>query len=154
MTTLRRFLVLAALMFWQGGFIFYAAVVVPVGRAAIGPDQSVVTRSVTNYLNLAGAIALFPLAWDIWASSTSQRGRWLLWLGMAAALPILVWLHKLLDAALDSTTIDLGGFYSTHRWYLWVSTIQWACSVVFVLLTVRAWRVEDGWSKSDVERSA
>jgi len=27
----RRFLTIAALMFWQGGFTFYAAVVVPIG---------------------------------------------------------------------------------------------------------------------------
>ena len=30
MTTLRRFLGLCALLFWQGGFTFYAAVVVPI----------------------------------------------------------------------------------------------------------------------------
>ena len=33
---LRRFLVLAALFFWQGGFTFYASVVVPVGQQVFG----------------------------------------------------------------------------------------------------------------------
>ena len=33
MRILRRYLVVIALMFWQGGFTFYAAVVVPVGTA-------------------------------------------------------------------------------------------------------------------------
>ena len=32
MTLVRRFLVVAALMFWQGGFTFYSAVVVPLGQ--------------------------------------------------------------------------------------------------------------------------
>ena len=35
MTILRRFLVLAALMFWQGGFMFYGAVVVPITRVRL-----------------------------------------------------------------------------------------------------------------------
>jgi hypothetical protein len=145
-TTLRRFLVLAALMFWQGGFVFYASVVVPVGRAAIDGEQSVVTQIVTNYLNLAGVIALLPLAWDVWATRGRPRGRWILWLGIAATLPVLVWLHSRLDAALDPTMADeeaQRAFEPNHRLYLWVSTFQWACAVVFVVASLRAWSNED-----------
>ena len=66
MTILRRFLVLIALFFWQGGFTFYAAVVVPVGQQVLHSHlrQGFVTQQVTNYLNLTGAIALVPLAWE------------------------------------------------------------------------------------------
>ena len=54
MTILRRFLVLIALFFWQGGFTFYAAVVVPVGQQVLHSHlrQGFVTQQVTNYLNL------------------------------------------------------------------------------------------------------
>jgi hypothetical protein len=41
----RRFLVLAAVMFWQGGFTFYEAVVVPVGSEILGSHQDQGPRS-------------------------------------------------------------------------------------------------------------
>jgi hypothetical protein len=68
---LRRVLVLGALLFWQGGFTFYGAVVVHVGQDVLGSHrmQGFVTRRVTNYLNLAGAVALPLLAWDTAASA-------------------------------------------------------------------------------------
>src|SRR5437660_1623910 len=73
----RRFLVLAALMFWQGGFTFYAGVVVPVGREVLGSDrdQGFITRQVTEYLNLAGGIAVAVLAWDVMAAADPSRPR-------------------------------------------------------------------------------
>ena len=156
-TILRRFLVIAALMFWQGGFVFYAGVVVPVGRATIGADQSSVTQHVTNYLNLSGAIALIPLLWDICSSGAGKRIRWVLWLGMAAALPILVWLHLRLDAALDPNSSDPRAqiaFPATHSAYLWVSTFQWMCAVLFTIASVQSWRAEDLRSFAREEESA
>ena len=47
----RRLLLLIGLMFWQGGFLFYAAVVVPVGTRVLGSEteQGFITQSVTNY---------------------------------------------------------------------------------------------------------
>ena len=79
----RRYLVLAALLFWQGGFTFYAVVVVPVGQEVLGShkEQGFITREVTKYLNWAGAIALVPLAWDLAATRErtvlTRRLRWL-----------------------------------------------------------------------------
>jgi hypothetical protein len=52
----RRYLLLLALMFWQGGFSFHGAVVVPVGNEVLGShlEQGYITRSASNYLNWAG----------------------------------------------------------------------------------------------------
>src|SRR4051812_15581022 len=105
-TLLRRVLVLAALLFWQGGFTFYGAVVVHVGRDVLGSHtpQGFVTRRVTNYLNLAGALALPILAWDAAAagdrSPARRRLRWAAWAGMAVTLAVLAWMHPRLDALL------------------------------------------------------
>ncbi len=150
MATLRRFLVLAALMFWQGGFTFYAAVVVPVGQQVLGPPaQASVTRQVTSYLNLAGAVALLPLAWDVGytrdRSSRRRLARWLTWIGLAATLAVLVWQHGYLDRLLDdpSGVVDRETFHTGHRVYLWVSTVQWACSLVYAVLALLAWRDEE-----------
>ena len=66
MTTLRRFLVVQALMLWQGGFLFYAAVVVPAGTEVLGSGaaQGPITARVTDALNLCGLAALVLTAWD------------------------------------------------------------------------------------------
>jgi Na+-driven multidrug efflux pump len=148
----RRYLALAALLFWQGGFTFYAAVVVPVGQDVLGShlEQGFITRRVTVYLNLAGAVALLPLVWDTVGTrdpaAWRRRLRLLLWLAMAAALVALYRLHPLLDQYLDPEYHDLSdrrAFRPYHRLYLWVSTVQWGCAALYLLLTVLAWRAED-----------
>ena len=157
MVTVRRALVLAILMFWQGGFTFYAAVVVHVGHEVLSRRlQGFVTRRVTNYLNVAGVIALPLLAWDTAAlgrglqTAPQRRGRralrWLCWGGLAITLGLLVWMHRHLDTLLDPTAfevLDPDAFYPAHRWYLHVSTVQWACALAYGLLTLLDWRDED-----------
>jgi hypothetical protein len=149
---LRRSLVVIALMFWQGGFTFYAAVVVPIGQDVLRShlQQGLITRRVTNYLNLAGVAALVPLAWDAAASREgSGRRRWLRgagWAGMALTLALLAFLHGRLDELLDPVTsqvLDRKAFRPGHRLYLWVSTVQWGLGLVYLVLTVQAWRDED-----------
>lgn len=146
-TLLRRFLVLSALMFWQGGFLFYVSIVVPVGQAEIGPDQALVTRQVTNYLNLAGAAALLLLAGDVaLARDPLRRRRWLRWLcwgAMALLLAALMWLRPRLGEMVDSGLGKSSAFHAGHRWYLWLSTLQWAAAIGYTLLTLRAWQMED-----------
>jgi hypothetical protein len=149
MTLVRRFVVLIALMFWQGGFTFYSAVVVPIGQDMFGRKQGFLTRGVTDYLNLSGAIALVLLAWDVAvvrAPVSRRAARWLAWLVMAAGLAALVWLHPHMDRYLDLEElriVDRRGFRYEHRWYLWISTGQWSAGLVFTLLTLLAWRRED-----------
>jgi hypothetical protein len=151
MLTLRRFLVLGALLFWQGGFTFYAAVVVPVGRSVLAKEldkQGRITGRVTNYLNLAGGVALGLLLPDLLSDGDPAKrrrwGRWLLWLAMLLALGALLWFHVLLDRMFPAPEPgEHPGFRPLHRLYLWVSTGQWACAVLYLLLTLRAWHAED-----------
>lgn len=149
---LRRLLVIVALMFWQGGFTFYAAVVVPVGQQELGShlQQGFITRQVTNYLNLSGAVALILLGWDVAATrdkSTARRwARWAAWMGMILALLALTCLHQHLDQLLNLELRELANpraFRTGHRWYLWLSTVQWAFGLSYALLTLAAWRAED-----------
>jgi hypothetical protein len=151
-TFVRRFLVLAALLFWQGGFVFYAAVVVPIGQEILtsGTTQGFITRRVTYWLNLAGAVALVPLFLDALVrgkqSPWRARLRLIIWAGLAATLVLLVWLHPRLDAFLDvdmHVVEDMKGFRPWHRWYLWISTLQWALGVVYMALMLWSWRDED-----------
>ena len=152
MTMLRRYLVLVTLMFWQGGFTFYSAVVVHVGNEVLGShlEQGLVTRSVTNYLNLAGVVALVLMGWEIAsANDPSVRRRWLrwaLWAVLVLALVLLAWMHLRLDdlIELDSSRIaNRPRFRELHNWYLHISTVQWAGSLILVAATLLAWRTED-----------
>ena len=159
---LRRLLVLVALMFWQGGFTFYAAVVVPLGQEVLGTHfkQGRITRRVTVYLNLAGAVALLPLAWDTAASAERSRLlRWLRWLalaGMAVGLALLFWLHPQLDELID---LEAGyiperkEFRAGHRLYLWISTVQWGLGLVYALLMLHAWRDGDRAAAHDLSQA-
>jgi hypothetical protein len=146
----RRFLVLAVLMFWLGGFTFYSSVVVFVGQAQLGHrGQGFITREVTLYLNLSAAAALPVLAWDLVSLRGRAGRRWLLWTcwaGMAATLGLLFRLHLMLDGMMvreSHALTDPALFHSLHRVYLWINTVQWMCGVGYAFLTLAAWRQID-----------
>lgn len=151
MTTCRRFFVLAALAFWQGGFTFYSAVVVPAGEEVLGSSrqQGFVTRRVTNYLNAAGAVALPLCLWNLVISGAKTLGNrlcWASWGGMAMTWLIQVRLHPQLDRLLQPEVMlvaDERAFRALHEWYLIASTTQWVCCLAFLVLTLGAWRQED-----------
>jgi hypothetical protein len=152
MASLRRYLVLLTLLFWQGGFTFYAAVVVPIGAEVLGSAeaQGWVTRRVTDWLNLSGLAAVAVLSWDVAAcrdpDARRRRLRWLALGLLAATLAVLFGLHPRLDALLDVSQgriRDRPAFHGLHRWYLWVSTLQWACGLLALWWTHRAWQGED-----------
>lgn len=148
----RRLFLFWSLMFWQGGFMFYGGVVVPVGSRILGSDQEQgwITRSVTNYLNVAGAVALALWGCDLLAepglSLRRRRLRWLSWWLLVLALGVLVWVHLRLDELLDleqSIILDRSRFRSLHRRYLAVSTAQWLGCITLSALTLQSWRDGD-----------
>ncbi len=151
MVTLRRLLFLWLFAFWQGGFLFYAAVVVSVGTEVLGTaeDQGWITQQVTNWLNLAGAAALAAWAWDIVAEPASaawRRRRWSLWSLLVAGLLALILLHPFLDAHMDYESRRLFGranFRLLHKAYLWISTAQWLGSIGLSWWTLRVWKSFD-----------
>src|SRR5215475_1348897 len=76
MSMVRRCVLLAALMYWVGGFTFYAAAVVPIGSEVLGShlSQGRITRRVAVHLNLAASVAIVLWAWDI--ASAADALRW------------------------------------------------------------------------------
>lgn len=137
MTFLRRFLVLLAFAFWQGGFTFYAAVVVHIGRSVDKGFQALVTTSVTDYLNIAGAVALVVLAWDLLPvdpANWRRAVRVVMWSIMLLMLGALIWLHAELVAEFTRRM---------HAVYLWTCTVQWGAGLVYLALTVLTWRAQD-----------
>lgn len=154
MTLMRRICLLVAIMFWQGGFMFYSAVVVPVGTDILGSHvaQGFITRSVTNYLNLAGIFALALILCDIAfthdTSRARRRIRWVLWLLLLVSLGSLSWLHVRLDHLINDESqsiLDRRSFRDMHSWYLITSTAQWVASLTLLAFTLPAWKSEDRW---------
>ncbi len=152
MTTLRRFLVVQALALWQGGFLFYAAVVVPTGTRLLGAAvQGAVTARVTDALNVLGVVGLALLALDLRLTRDPYRRRAVCrWAGWSFALlcqVLLFYLHLKLESLMDegrTHVTDQSRFYPVHRMYLWASTAQWLACVLLTWWTLRAWRAEDG----------
>jgi hypothetical protein len=160
MTVLRRALVLAALALWLGGFIFYSAVVVPIGSARLGFNvQGGITQRVTEVLNVVGIVALLPLGWDALAGAPA-RGRWprrALWLVLAATLAGLWALHPLLADLMGPAGEGVRQrphFRRLHLAYLGVSAAQWLAGVLYLVLTVRDWRRVDQAGASSVSRAS
>jgi Domain of unknown function (DUF4149) len=148
MQTLRRFLVVQALMLWQGGFLFYAAVVVPTGTDVLGSwSQGRVTRHVTDSMNVIGCVAAVVLAWDQLAQRDParwrRRTRWTLWGLLVATLAALAILHPAIERHVDfgvnGHVTDYPAFYDWHRVYLYVATAQWVAGLGYVAVTLRAW---------------
>lgn len=152
MTILRRYLVLIALMLWQGGFTFYVSVVVPVATEILGSAlrQGFITRQVTVWLNLIGSISLAVLALDLVLTGDPSRwrrlGRTALWILMVAAQVLLYRLHHFLGGLMVDKGLIVHEpelFYTAHRVYLWTHTVQWAAGLIFVGVMLVSWRVED-----------
>ncbi len=142
-----RVVALWSLMFWQGGFLFYASVVVPMAQGEIGHfQQGFITRHVTEWLNIAAAVSLTLLAIDLVAGSDSpgrRRWLWVGWAAMAACQGVLFFLHPRMDALLDAETLRIGAradFTILHRVYLWVHAVQWAVAVAFTAAWACRWR--------------
>lgn len=158
---LRRLSVLAALMFWQGGFTFYAAVVVPLAQEQLGHRrQGFITREVAHYLNISGIVALTVFAWDLKTMRGSltrlRQLRWATWFAMSLTLASLFVLYRQMDALLavddrGQHITSLESFYFLHRWYLWTITGQWVCAVGFGILSLWIWRAEDCGEKKGPE---
>ena len=152
MITVRRFLVLQALMIWQGGFLFYASVVVPAGTEVLGSSgaQGAITARVTDTMNQLGLVALAILALDLRLTrDTNERrtaARWWCWSLAFLCQLLLIYLHMVLDFFMDPARnrIVIGPpFRPVHRVYLWTISFQWFLCLLLAWFSLRAWRAED-----------
>ena len=148
MKLLRRFLVIQAFMLWQGGFVFYAAVVVPIGTDLSSVrDQGFVTQQVTNWINYFGVVWCLIYLWELLASEPSHW-RKMFWQCNVVFLIFLFALHYLLDRSIDIEAWkipDPDRFRRLHIMYLIVSTIQWFISLLSVFFTLWSWNWFDSY---------
>ena len=146
MQLIRRFVLLVSLMFWQGGFMFYGGVVVPVGGRILGSEtkQGFITQSVTNYLNLAGLVCLLIWVEHLWHERKRgvTRIEWGLLICLGLSLGMLAGIHWNMDQTLDSrsaSVVDPARFDLSHKMYIGISSLQWLAGLLLLLLTIRRW---------------
>ena len=133
MTRFRRFVLAALFAVWQGGFVFYAAVVVPTGTELHGHfGQGLVTQRVTHALNLLGLACHAAYLWELLARKDRQRWRWGLWAASLGMLGGLAAVHLKLDALIHPAEGVAAGFRGWHIAYLWLSTGQWVIGAVLL----------------------
>lgn len=149
MKMFRRVFLWWLFMFWQGGFLFYGAVVVTIGTEVQGSDfaQGLITRRVAVAMNITGLAVVLAWTWDLFTErETRLWQRWFTWIFLLATLALLAWLHPQMDALIDAEhekLLDREWFRHLHRWYLRVSTAQWIASVAFTFWTLQNWRDTD-----------
>jgi hypothetical protein len=158
MISARRLLVLQVLLLWQGGFLFYTAVVVSTGTTVLGSAtaQGAITARVTDTLNLIGVVGLAILAAELGLTrdpaSRRTEARWWCWWIAFVCQGLLFAFHHLLDAFMDPQRVRVvivPPFKPVHVMYLWTSTLQWFVCLVLSWLTVAAWRAEDRFQRDD-----
>ena len=148
---LRRFLVIAAIAFWLGGFTFYAGVAIPMGVEVLGTHRAVgfITERVTNWLNVAGVVALAILFLNMmlgWRGSGKLLRYMLLvtWLLMVEIEIELISLHPVMDRLLTTQPVrdilDPDRFDMLHHVYLISTSIQWLFAMVHVWCICVLWK--------------
>jgi hypothetical protein len=117
------------------GMTLYSGVVVPIGTRILGSStQGEVTAQVTWYLNVLGLIAILAngsLGWNL----ANRAARVALLLLLAAQLAMVLWRSEMLLSMQDgpaSWLVDWS-FYTKHRIYLWLATVQWLTALVLTV---------------------
>ncbi|WP_435005218.1 hypothetical protein P12x_003113 [Tundrisphaera lichenicola] len=125
-----RFLNRVAFATWIGGFVFYAAVVVPdLHETFGGMETGEISRRVAVVLYEIGASAL-ALGWVILAVDRVERSGWRgkvrfgLMVGSTVLLGVLIAMHRVIGARIDSG-LDRDEFFPLHETYLTVFGVQW-----------------------------
>jgi hypothetical protein len=142
-------ILLVSLMVWQGGFMFYGGVVVPVGTTILGSEkeQGFITQAVTNYLNGAGAVCLVLWLEQLWHERRSGvlQVEWYVWGFATLSLGVLAVTHFQMDRLLNvesRSILDHAAFRRYHKLYLWTSSLQWVASLVMLFLALCRWTRE------------
>ncbi|MBA3938049.1 MAG: hypothetical protein H0X38_11350 [Planctomycetes bacterium] len=143
---------MAVVIFWLGGFTFYAGVVIPTAHGVLGSHREVgfITQAVTFWINVSGGVAAVLLLVNLWRMDRSMRwlcrSAWATWSVITVAQVALVVLHPALDGMLDAKDhefLDRAGFHHLHRIYLIIATVQWCATLPHVGLLFVAWQSQD-----------
>jgi hypothetical protein len=149
-------------LFW-GGLTFYTGFVVRISHDVLSDpmDGGLITQRVTVLLQYLGVVTAVLMAVNGWQvrQLASRYGTALLTLTVILSLSLLglFVVHAQLDAVIDGANYDIldpDQFDTGHRRYNQLTTVEWITSLIYLPVTVIAWRRVDQLPKSDAEPSA
>jgi hypothetical protein len=160
----RRYLVVLAISLWLGGFTFYSVVVIHTAHHVLDSmlETGLITQQVSGWLNWIGIGTLAILLWNVFASWRTQN-RLLrnslatMWLVMTAVEIWLFLLHPMLDKQINLEThhlVDRVQFRNVHTLYVTLSTVQWGAGLIYIFVTLQAWRNIDSTQATNSSREA
>jgi hypothetical protein len=130
-----------ALLWWQGGFMFYSAIVVYIATDIVGMfEQGKVTARVMLWLNGLGTFAILLMFVDIAWWRYRPRGFLVTWFLLAGCQLSLWFLREAMVDNVDLTEeriIDYTLFRQQHEWYMKLTTAQWGCSLAWMAWLIR-----------------
>ena len=144
-------LLLVFALFW-GGLTFYTGFVVRISHDVLNDpmDGGLITQRVTAVLQVLGVVTVAFMALNCVAVARQSPKYGYALGGCAAILGCsligLFIVHGHLDAIIDLETYqitDREAFDTGHRRYNQLTTIQWLASLVYLPITVFAWRFID-----------
>lgn len=148
---LLRFLTVAALAVWFGGFTFYSTAVISTAQEVLHSHirAGLITQQVTNWLNLISVPALAICFTNlIWLRKRACKWWFQILAASLGAMTILqvalFVFHPVLDRQIvNREVLDESVFFKLHRVYLFLSTAQWLATLGYVWSTLMVWRGED-----------
>lgn len=149
--SLRILLLFAFALFW-GGLTFYTGFVVRISHDVLdnSMEGGLITQRVTGLLQWLGVVTVLPMAINGLAvrRRCPRFGNALLMCSaiLACAVLGLIVVHGQLDAVIDVSRVDItdrDAFDNGHRRYNQLTTIEWLATVVYLPITIAAWRTMD-----------
>lgn len=144
-------------LFW-GGLTFYTGFVVRISHEVLNDpfDGGLITQRVTVLLQYLGVAAGLLMLINAGTIARRSRGYGVALTALASTLLIsvigLCVVHAQLDAVIDidaGEILDRDTFTIGHRRYNQLTTVEWIASVLYLPVTLFAWRSVDRREPSD-----
>ena len=153
----RILLLISWSLFW-GGLTFYTGFVVRVSHDVLSDsmDGGMITQRITVLLQWLGVVSCSLMVWN--AIVVRRRDRWYgnVLLScvciLAFSLAGLFVVHGHLDGVIDTNTAEITdreSFTIGHRRYNQLTTTEWLSSLIYLPVTVFAWRQIDRQHSGD-----
>lgn len=147
----RTFLLLVFALYW-GGLTFYTGFAVRIVHDVLNDpmDGGLITQRVTSVLQILGVLTVLLMGWNCLLVFRQSRRLGYFLIGFAALVGFSLFglfvIHGRLDAMINvetSSITDQIAFDADHRRYNQLTTIQWLASLLYLPITVVAWRYID-----------
>jgi len=148
----RVLLLLVFALFW-GGLTLYTGVVLRITHAVLNDpmDGGLITQRVTSVLQILGVVTVVLMACNcvVVVRQSPRFGYALIGCAtlLACSLIGLFLVHGQLDALIEGETYtitDREAFAVGHQRYNQLTTVEWLACLVYLPITVFAWRSVDG----------